>query len=161
MTAVHLPYTYNCFVCGAANPAGLRLRFRHEAGEIHAEYTPRAEHAGYTGIVHGGIVATTLDEIMFWAAAYATRKFHLSVEMNVRWAKKVAVGEPYRLVARLVKEQRVFCHAAGEVVNAAGEVCASATGKFYPLRREDVPLDATEFYFDPATLSPDEFFRPQ
>ena len=103
---------------------------------------------------------------MFWAAAYTTRKFHLSVEMNVRWAKKVAVGEPYRLVARLVKEHRVFCHAAGEVVNAAGEVvnaagevCASATGKFYPLRREEVPLDAAEFYFDPAVLAPEEFFK--
>ncbi len=161
MTVVHLPYTRNCFVCGAENPAGLRLRFRVEEGVIRAEYTPRAEHAGYTGILHGGVVAATLDEIMFWAAAFATRKFHLSVEMNVRWVKKVTVGERYRLSGHLVKSQRVLVHAAGELVNAAGEVCASATGKFYPLRREEVPLEAAEFCFDPAVLAPAAVFAAE
>jgi acyl-coenzyme A thioesterase PaaI-like protein len=161
MTAVHLPYTRHCFVCGAENPAGLRLRFRFEDGAIRSDYTPRAEHAGYTGIVHGGVVAATLDEIMFWAAAFATRKFHLSVAMNIRWARKVAVGEPYRLAARLVKTERVFVHAAGELLNGAGDVCASATGKFYPLRRDQVPLDAAEFCFDPAVLAPADVFAAE
>ncbi len=161
MTAVHLPYTRSCFVCGAENPAGLRLRFRFEGDAIRSDYTPRAEHAGYTGIVHGGVVAATLDEIMFWAAAFATRKFHLSVEMNIRWVKKMAVGEPYRLSAHLVKTDRVLAYAAGEAVNGAGEVCASATGKFYPLRRDQVPLDAAEFYFDPGVLAPADFFNAE
>jgi len=158
MTAVHLPYTQDCFVCGVRNPHGLQLRFRFENDVIHSDFTPRAPHAGYKGIVHGGIVATALDEVMFWAAAYVGRKFYVSVDMQVRWSRKVAVGERYLLVGRSVKQHRVFFHTAGEVVDAAGQVCASATGRYYPLPPAEVPLGLDDFCFDPATLAPLDFF---
>ena len=158
MTApIHLPYTHQCFVCGADNPHGLRLRFRFEAGEIRAEFVPREAHAGYKGIVHGGVVASALDEVMFWAAAYATRQFHVSVEMQIRWSRKVAVGGAYRLVGRLEREQRKFCFTEGELREPTGAVCATASGRYYPMRPADVPLDAADFYADPQTLSVAEF----
>lgn len=160
MSVVYLPYTHNCFVCGANNPHGLQLQFRHEDGEIRADFLPKEHHAGYRGLVHGGVLGAALDEIMFWAAAYATRKFHVSVELSVRYAKKVETGQPYLLVARLVREQRVFCFAEGELRNAAGESCALATGKFFAVRANDVPLHAEDFCADPRTLSPMEFFTP-
>lgn len=158
MTVVHLPYTRSCFVCGANNPAGLQLRFRAEQGEIRTDYTPRADHAGYTGIVHGGVVAAALDEIMFWAASFGRRQFHLSVEMNVRWVKKVRVGATYRLRGELERTQRALCWTRSALCDEEGRVCAEAHGKYFPLRPEEVPLDAAEFCFDPATLTPRELF---
>ncbi len=157
MTAIHLPYTHSCFVCGATNPHGLQLRFRCEAGEIRADFAPRERHTGYKGMVHGGIIATALDEAMFWAATYATRQFHVSVEMNVRWTKKVEVGHQYLLVARLDREQRKFCFTTGELRDTAGTVRASATGKYYPMRPENVSLGLEDFLGDPTTLPAEEF----
>ncbi len=156
-TTIHLPYTHSCFVCGADNPAGLRLRFRFEHGEMRADFTPRVEHAGYKGMVHGGIVATALDEAMFWAAAYATRQFQVSVEMNVRWSRKVEAGRRYLIGARHDREQRKFCFTEAELRAADGQVCARATGKYFPMRPEDVPLALEDFFSDPATMSPQEF----
>src|ERR1041385_3913787 len=59
-----LPHTRSCFVCGEANPAGLRLRFETDGQVVTARFTPRPEHIGFKQVVHGGIVATLLDEIM-------------------------------------------------------------------------------------------------
>ena len=52
---MQLPYTKNCFVCGAHNPHGLGLRFRQVGDEVHADFTPAAQHAGFRDLVHGGI----------------------------------------------------------------------------------------------------------
>jgi acyl-coenzyme A thioesterase PaaI-like protein len=157
MNAIHLPYTHHCFVCGADNVHGLQLRFRVEAGEIRSDFCPREHHAGYRGMVHGGVIASALDETMFWAAAYATREFHVSVAMEVRYRQKVAVGEPYHLVARLAGKQKRICLTAAELRTATGELCASATGRFFPLRPSEVPLSHADFCADPATLSVAEF----
>ncbi len=158
MSAVYLPYTHDCFVCGASNEHGLQLKFRFEDGEIRAGFQPRPQHAGYKGMIHGGVTASALDEAMFWAAAYATRKFHVSIELTVRYLKKVEVGHHHLLVARLTREQRKFCFTESELRDASGEPCAAATGKYFPMRPEDVPLGAEDFFADPRTLSPLEFF---
>jgi uncharacterized protein (TIGR00369 family) len=158
MSAVYLPYTHGCFVCGASNEHGLQLKFRFEDGEIRADFQPRPHHAGYKGMVHGGVTASALDEAMFWAAAYATRKFHVSVELTVRYLKKVEVGQRHLLVARLAREQRKFCFTESELRDSTGEPCATATGKYFPMRPEDVPLGAEDFFADARTISPMEFF---
>ena len=158
MSAILLPYTRNCFVCGAQNPSGLRLRFRFEDGAVRAEFQPRATLEGYRGVVHGGVIASALDDTMFWAAAYARRQFLVSVEMAVRYQQKVAVDAPYRLVARLVREQRKLCFVEAELRGADDAVCASATGKFFPLAPTAVPLHPEDFVNDPQTLAPAEFW---
>jgi acyl-coenzyme A thioesterase PaaI-like protein len=158
MSAIHFPYTRNCFVCGAENTHGLRLRFRWETDAVRADFLPRAPHEGYPGVVHGGVIASALDETMFWAAAYASREFHVSVEMAVRYQEKVTVGHSYFLLARTVREQRHICFTEAELRDAAGKVCATATGKFFPLRPNAVPIRHEDFVTDPGTVSVADFW---
>src|SRR5512133_3324230 len=82
-----LPHTHSCFVCGDANPNGLKLRFETDGKLVKARFVPRAEHAGFRQTVHGGLVATLLDEIMVWACAVQTRRFAFSAELVVRYLK--------------------------------------------------------------------------
>ena len=56
-----LPHTRSCFVCGEANPLGLNLRFETDGRIVHTKFRPRPEHAGFRGVVHGGLIATVLD----------------------------------------------------------------------------------------------------
>ena len=158
MSAIHLPYTHDCFVCGAGNPHGLQLRFRVEDGEVRADFRPRPHHGGYRGMVHGGVLASALDETMFWVAAYARKQFYVSVDLSVHYLKKVEVGQTYLLVARLVREQKKFCFTESELHTTAGEPCASATGRYFPMRDESVPLGLEDFVADPQTISPMVFF---
>jgi len=58
---------YNCFACAPHNPIGLRLTFERRDNELHARWQPSSLYQGYSGIVHGGIQATLLDEVGSWA----------------------------------------------------------------------------------------------
>jgi hypothetical protein len=55
---------------------------------------------------------------------------------------------------------RRLCLTEAELRAADGTVCASATGKFFPLKPTEVPLSHEDFCADPTTLSPAEFFGP-
>ena len=55
-----------CFGCSERNPIGLHLSFTMADGEVRAPFTPQAEHQGWPGFMHGGLVATMLDEAMGW-----------------------------------------------------------------------------------------------
>jgi len=54
-----------CYVCGPDNPVGLQVPFRpHGEKGSQARYMARAEHAGWNGILHGGIIFTLMDEAL-------------------------------------------------------------------------------------------------
>ena len=54
----------NCFGCGQENPIGLRLSFANEGDALVTRFVPREDHQGWPGIVHGGIIATLLYEVL-------------------------------------------------------------------------------------------------
>lgn len=58
-----------CFGCGRTNQLGLALDgFVVDGNTVTVGFTPRADHRGYHEILHGGIVAAALDEVMAWSA---------------------------------------------------------------------------------------------
>jgi acyl-CoA thioesterase FadM len=112
---------------------------------------PAAHHAGFHGIVHGGIISTALDEAMFWAAASAKKRFCLAAELNVRFLKKVAVSEKYLFVSKFDADRGRIWHSSAELRDAAGKVCARATCKQVPLDVAAMKHAALDFLPDPAT----------
>jgi acyl-coenzyme A thioesterase PaaI-like protein len=52
-----------CFVCGVNNDSGQHASFYEtDANELVTFISPSEQHQGYPGRMHGGIVATILDE---------------------------------------------------------------------------------------------------
>jgi uncharacterized protein (TIGR00369 family) len=153
MSAVHLPYTRDCFVCGAHNPHGLHLRFRREGEEVLADFTPQPHHAGFRGIVHGGVLATVLDEAMFWAAATNKRKFCLAAELNVRYVKKVSVGRKLVVAARLETDRGRIWESSAVLRDEQGAVYARATYKQVPMTLAEMKHAGVDFLPDPATTA--------
>jgi acyl-coenzyme A thioesterase PaaI-like protein len=103
-----------CFCCGARNPIGLKLTFEELPGpRMRTEWTPRAEHAGFKDIVHGGLVATLLDEVMI-RLLYALGIRAVTAELSARYLKPLRAGRRYRFESRLLEDK-------GRVVTAAAE----------------------------------------
>jgi len=129
-----LPHTHSCFVCGESNPIGLRLRFETDGKLVQSHFTPRAEHIGFRQTVHGGLIATILDEIMVWACAVATKKFAYCAELNVRFVQPMRPNEEVIAQAELTSNRRnkIF-EAKGELRHRGGRVLATATGKYLPI----------------------------
>jgi len=70
MKPIRNPYVgregYHCFACCPDNPGGLRMRFSADGDEVVCRWQPRAELEGYTGVLHGGVQTTLMDEIASW-----------------------------------------------------------------------------------------------
>ena len=134
-----LPHTRSCFVCGEANPAGLKLRFETDGRIVRTRFRARPEHVGFKQTVHGGLIATLLDEIMVWACAVRARRFAFGAEMSVRYRQRALPGTELVVTGELVNNRRnkIF-EAKASVANAAGQVLAEATGRYVPIKAGDL-----------------------
>ncbi len=133
-TPIALPRYSECFVCGNRNPIGLDLTFQFVPDRIEARFTPQARHAGYRDLVHGGILATMLDECMGWSSIISRKVMCLAAEMSVRYKHSARVGEPLRVYAELVADRRRLFEARGVVEREQdGLTLCTASGKFAPL----------------------------
>lgn len=145
-----LPHTHSCFVCGESNAVGLNLRFETDGKVVHARFTPRAEHIGFKNTVHGGIMSTLLDEIMVWACAVQTKRFAYCAELNVRFIAPARPGEELIATAELAANRRdKIYEAKGELKTSTGQLVATATGKYLPIKIDDATEMATDFVDDP------------
>lgn len=117
-----------CFVCGPKNPIGLKLVFSFDGKTIKTEFTPRKGHQGYFNIVHGGIIATLLDEAMV-KLAIALDMPAVTAQMDVRLRKALNVGEKITISAEILKETRKTLDAYAKAVTSDGILAADATGK--------------------------------
>jgi acyl-coenzyme A thioesterase PaaI-like protein len=91
--AVNARDDHYCFGCGALNPNGLHLKFFPTPGQsgVWASFTPERIHEGFTGMVHGGIITTLLDEAMGWAV-YAQEIWAVTGRLAVEFRAPVEIG---------------------------------------------------------------------
>lgn len=72
-----------CFACGRDNPVGLQLKFVEEEDCYVTHFVADRVFQGYEGIIHGGILATLLDEVMaryVWEKAGPAATARLQIE---------------------------------------------------------------------------------
>jgi acyl-coenzyme A thioesterase PaaI-like protein len=125
-----------CFVCGQQNPFGLHLVFRQEDRSIVADFLPRAEHQGFPGILHGGIVAAVLDEALGRTSLLGMHPaWTMTGRLEIRYRRHVPYGPLLRVRATLEGERRRMLQARGVLTLAEDEqtVLAEAGGIFLPL----------------------------
>lgn len=147
-----LPYTRSCFVCGCENRLGFRLLIRADGGEVRTDFAPGPEHVGFLGVVHGGVAASLLDEVMVWAASIARRRFCYTATFAVRYMKPWRVGISVDISARGNADRPRRVTAEGWIRDAEGTVLAQAEGVFLPVPPAEFDAFAEDFLPDPATL---------
>jgi len=132
-----LPHTPGCLVCGRSNPHGLHLSLHVDpaTGDVRTSFTPLPEHIGFEGIVHGGVLATVVDEAMVWAATWDGRRFCVCGEMSIRFRASANIGEKLEVVARVVSSRKRLVETTAEIRSAQGLV-ATASGKYVPVAPE-------------------------
>ncbi len=120
----------NCFVCGEKNPHGLRAAIRRDAerGESEFEVVFPDYLQGWSGVVHGGMLATVLDEALVYAAA-AKGLLTVTGEITIRYLKPAPTGVPIRVKGRFLEDRGRVVLAESEATGPDGQALARASGK--------------------------------
>ncbi len=150
-----LPWTRSCFVCGETNQHGLRLRSCVEAdGRVTLEHQTRTEDLGYSNIVHGGIAATLLDEVMTWSAIIDMHQPCVAAEMSFRLKLPITVGARLRVSGWVVRNRRRILLTEGVIHDDDDRVMVSATGKYVPMAVNSAAMCEKDFVEAHDVISP-------
>lgn len=127
-----------CFGCGQRNERGLRLRFREaDDGWLESEYTSPRYYSGAPGVIHGGIQAALLDEVLGMAVhVHLGDDAHIrTAEMRVRYRRAAAPETPLTVRARIARVEEPSYFLEGEILDAEGVVLTQAEARFRRIDR--------------------------
>jgi len=99
-----------CFVCGADNPIGLKVHFSIDKDRRRAvgKVSIPASFQGWQDIVHGGIIATLLDETCIYACRSLGDHF-VTAEIAVKYLRPVPTQREVVVTAEITEEKkRIF-----------------------------------------------------
>ena len=119
-----------CFVCGPANPIGLRLRFAVDGAHCRGEFTSGPDHAGFDGVTHGGIVFSVLDDAMAnWFFLQGARGYTAKAE--IRYRAPMPVGATAAIAREVVKRKGRLLQLEARAADAVdGTVFAESSASF-------------------------------
>lgn len=121
------------------------MRFETDGKVVQAKFIPRPEHVGFKGVVHGGIIATVLDEIMVWACAVRVKRFAFCAEMNVRFLNPMSPGTEVTVTGELVADRKGRIFEAKGTAQTNGLILAESTAKYLPIKGVSVTDMVTDF----------------
>src|SRR5271168_2242525 len=110
-----------CFGCGGANSRGMQLAFEQDDAtrRIRGLFRVGAEYQGGPGFVHGGIIATLLDEVMGKVGRFRNART-VTAELNVEYLRPVPVDEDLLLEGWEVDRKGRNLYHIGEICDASG-----------------------------------------
>ena len=128
-----------CFACGQKNPIGLRADFEVDpaACTSYASVRIAPEYQGWQDVVHGGVLATLLDEACIYACRTRVEQC-VTAEIQIRYRKPVPVGATVELFGKIIDAGRKVWHAEAQL-KIDGALFAEAQAKIFILATEKTP----------------------
>jgi uncharacterized protein (TIGR00369 family) len=129
--------TNHCFGCGGANARGMQLTFEQDDAtqRIRGAFRLSADYQGGAGFVHGGIIATLLDEVMSKVSRF--REDHaVTAELTIEYLKPVPVDGELVVEGWEVERNGRSLLRAGEIRDASGATLARGKARFVQIDLE-------------------------
>jgi len=126
-----------CFGCGGANPRGMRLVFALDESRqrVVGRFRLGPEYQGAAGFIHGGIIATVLDEVMSKVSRLSNLR-SVTAELTVEYLKPVRVDQELSVEGFAARREGRQLYHEGEIRDAAGVLLAKGRGRFVVIDTE-------------------------
>mgnify|MGYP000552034341 CR=1 FL=1 len=137
-----------CIVCGMENPIGLKAQFYNMEDEsVMTIFKYSEEFQSFPQRVHGGLIATMLDELglrALWAKKKSEDIFGVTISIEIKYRKPVPYDEPEtkelktqgviekKMIGKgsVKKETSRFIVACTELFDKNGQLLANAEVKY-------------------------------
>jgi uncharacterized protein (TIGR00369 family) len=121
------PDQNRCFGCSSGNPAGLKLTFEEDEEKLQASWDPDPNFQGYINVLHGGIIATLLDEVGAWCIYIKAGTSGVTSSLTVRYLKPVHISKgKLKIEARLLEKREKNALISAVLFDGEGKLCAEA-----------------------------------
>ncbi|WP_300729644.1 PaaI family thioesterase [uncultured Bacteroides sp.] len=128
---------YFCFGCAPHNPYGLKMEFYEDGDEIVSYWKPEKAYQGWLNTMHGGVLASMLDEICGWVVFRKLQTAGVTSKMETRYLKPVHTTEKQlTLKASLREQRRNIAIIDAAIYNEAGEECTTAVCTYFTFPKE-------------------------
>ena len=119
-----------CYACGKNNTKGLHLEFSFDEQEqcIETTFVPSDDYQGWHGVVHGGIIATLMDESMAKLAQFLGYRV-VTASLTMRFKDVAKTGEPLSVRGEITKLSKKLIYAKAATRGEDGKVVAEAQAK--------------------------------
>jgi uncharacterized protein (TIGR00369 family) len=132
------PNSRMCFVCGMENPIGLKAFFyEDDDGRVIVKFTPREEHQGYPGFVHGGIISALMDEVI-GRVVTSLDIWAVTAKLELKFRKPVPWGEELTIIGEMIRLRSRSFEAKGELRLADGTLAVEGYGLYIRLPDEEI-----------------------
>ncbi len=155
--------TFNSITCGEGNPSSLKCVFYDlENGEVATFFTPDNIHEGHTGIMHGGLSASVLDEVMGRANLHRTASEgewlpkYVTAEMTTKYLKPILIGNKMFAYGRVTDVNGRCCFASAEITDEFGEIMATAQGVYVKVDQLKDLIPSEEYIKKTALLTKED-----
>lgn len=120
-----------CFGCGGANSVGMKLEFEADtdSGHVVGRFKIAKEFQGSMGMIHGGIIATIMDEAMGKVCRLGDVRA-VTAELSVRYLRPIQVDQEIVVDAFQAKRDGRELHQECTIADLRGKVLARGTGRF-------------------------------
>ncbi len=118
-----------CFACGKNNDMSLRLEFEYNDNEAKCIFIPKKEHQGWKDVIHGGILATVLDEAMA-KLIINDYSFGVTSNMEIRFLRPAIVGEELTVTAKVREVNGKNVNATSVIKNSKNKIVASGKASY-------------------------------
>lgn len=144
---------YNCFGCCPDNPLGLHMVFFEDGDDIVSYWKPSERYQGWVNVLHGGIIASLIDELAGWVVFRKLQTTGVTSSLNVRYKKAISTLEPELTIrGRITEQRRNLVTIVVEIMNSKGELCATGEALYFAASQEKARAEG----FGPCELEGDE-----
>ena len=147
---VMLPWSRACFVCGEENSRGMRARSYIVEDHIELPFIAPSAFAGWRTVVHGGLVATVLDEVMTWAAIVGSRKACYAAEFSIRMLRPLAPGTECVAQGKMTENRKRIFNTESFLKGPEDEIYARGTGRYMVVPSEKMDEFRNDFISAPG-----------
>lgn len=129
---IEIPNTweFNCFGCSPTNVHGLQLRFYLSDRGCFAEYTVPDYFCGFHQWVHGGIIASILDEVAAWSIMSNLFRVGITREITTKYLNPVHANTLIHVEGKIISSDEKSAVVQSRITSEDGVLLAEAESKW-------------------------------
>lgn len=121
-----------CFGCGPKNSVGLKLTFEEDDEKVYASWVPDRLFQGYLNVLHGGIIATLLDEAGAWCVYLKACTSGVTSSMTVKYLRPVHISKgKISVEARITEKGKRNALITASLYDGEGRLCSEANLDYF------------------------------